>query len=277
MSPWLLGTHLFLYTPFYELRRCSNPFLGDKQLTAADGRALVTPLPPLTRYTPATQSHKPHLSFSLKTKKTKKNQKTNAGVRTAAFAAGGVLPKQVKGSRLEGFIHIVDWYATFCGLAGVSAQDNVPGLPPVDSLDMWPLLSGENTTSPRVEFATDIECDPRPRNGTIIKAGLISGRYKLVVGRQLGTGWWWGPEYPNSTTKLPSKAPGCYPACLFDILADPGEHIDLIDTRPELYATLWKKLLIWNASVFQSDAGGTNDYAGAAAGRRGGYWRPWLP
>jgi hypothetical protein len=43
-------------------------------------------------------------------------------------------------------------YATFAGLAGVSTFDHAAAaakLPPVDSLDMWPLLSGANATSPR--------------------------------------------------------------------------------------------------------------------------------
>eukprot|EP01050_Picozoa_sp_SAG11_P019053 SAG11_NODE_2975_length_2798_cov_1.751019_2_plen_201_part_00 len=38
-----------------------------------------------------------------------------------------------------------DFYATFCGLAGVEVADEAAAarrLPPVDSLDMWPMLSG---------------------------------------------------------------------------------------------------------------------------------------
>ena len=42
--------------------------------------------------------------------------------------------------------------ATFCGLAGVAVHDAAAEeakLPPVDSLDLWPMLSGVNLTSPR--------------------------------------------------------------------------------------------------------------------------------
>ena len=48
--------------------------------------------------------------------------------------------------------------ATFCYLAGVSAFDDkaaasTPPLPPVDSINVWGLISGANKTSPRREWA----------------------------------------------------------------------------------------------------------------------------
>ena len=64
----------------------------------------------------------------------------------------------MRGKKLEGehsYVSICDWYSTFCGLAGVSIVDEPAqraGLPPVDSLDLWPMLSGQNLTSPRKEI-----------------------------------------------------------------------------------------------------------------------------
>ena len=46
-------------------------------------------------------------------------------------------------------------YATLCGLVGVDPNDthaHAHGLPPIDSLDMWPMITGRNETSPRVEI-----------------------------------------------------------------------------------------------------------------------------
>lgn len=57
-----------------------------------------------------------------------------------------------------------------------------------------------------------------------------------MVGRQEGTGYWWGPQYPNSTEKLLPNAPGCFPACLFNIREDPTEHVDLRLAMPAKYA-----------------------------------------
>jgi arylsulfatase A-like enzyme len=46
------------------------------------------------------------------------------GIRVAALVSGGFLPENVRGGTLEGFIHECDWYATFCGLAGVDVHDD---------------------------------------------------------------------------------------------------------------------------------------------------------
>lgn len=48
-----------------------------------------------------------------------------------------------------------DWYATFAGLAGVDPTDHeaaAVGLPPIDSIDVWPYLAGQTGTSPRQEI-----------------------------------------------------------------------------------------------------------------------------
>lgn len=79
-------------------------------------------------------------------------------MRANAFVNGGFLPARMRGMKLEGehsYVSICDWYATFATLAGVSVVDEPAqraGLPPVDSLDLWPMLSGRNLTSPRKEI-----------------------------------------------------------------------------------------------------------------------------
>jgi len=45
------------------------------------------------------------------------------GIRVNAFVTGGYLPENMRGQKTEGYIHIADWYATFCALAGVDPTD----------------------------------------------------------------------------------------------------------------------------------------------------------
>lgn len=59
------------------------------------------------------------------------------GVRTSAFLSGGFLPEHVRGTINTKYIHITDWYRTFSELAGISGDDAVHGVPPVDSLNMF--------------------------------------------------------------------------------------------------------------------------------------------
>ena len=52
------------------------------------------------------------------------------------------------------------WYATYAALAATSAADPVgtaAGMPPVDSMNMWPTLS-TGAPSPRTELFMDASC-----------------------------------------------------------------------------------------------------------------------
>ena len=94
-----------------------------------------------------------------------------------------------------------DWYATFCGLAGVDpfdARAQERGLPPVDSLDLWPVISGSEKISPRKDFPMTPfgeDVGTRARHGGDA-AYMSEGRYKLFVGNVSQAGWC-GEVHPN--------------------------------------------------------------------------------
>lgn len=81
--------------------------------------------------------------------------------RVYAFVSGGVLPEAMRGARSSALIAICDWYATFCGLAGLGdacASDEgavAAGYSDVDSVDQWAVLSGAATRSQRTELWVD--------------------------------------------------------------------------------------------------------------------------
>ena len=117
------------------------------------------------------------------------------GIRANSFAAGGFLPSAVRGTVLHGVMHIADWYATYCTLADIDPTDTVgerAGLPPIDSQNMWPMLSGANLTSPRAELFM---------NAANAKGGgcLIQGDWKLLTG-MISSASWPGPTYPNASS-----------------------------------------------------------------------------
>ena len=71
---------------------------------------------------------------------------------------------------------------------------------------------------------------------------MRSGDLKLIVGPEPGAGWF-GVFTPNTTQpNFCGKEGGCVACaerpCLFNITADPGEHVDLHDSRPADVARL---------------------------------------
>merc|ERR1712070_1045478 len=68
------------------------------------------------------------------------------GIRVNAFVSGGYVPESMRGKKLDGMMHIADWYRTLAeGIADVDPTDYwaaKSGLPPIDSLNVWPMLSG---------------------------------------------------------------------------------------------------------------------------------------
>ena len=91
-----------------------------------------------------------------------------------------------------GVIHEADWYATFCALAGADPTDRsaaAAGLPPPDSFDVWPLITGANATSPRTEWLlTPVgeDISRAPHGGD---AAYMDYPWKLLVGEVRQAGW----------------------------------------------------------------------------------------
>ena len=235
------------------------------------------------------------------------------GVRAVAFLAGGALPAAQRGTTVKGMLHIADLYATFAALAGVDPADTqcaasgtggggaIP-CPPIDSLDMWPMLSGANATSPRTELmlnsngnvSSSDSSNGNDGNGMgFAGTALIGegGRFKLVRGQQLG--FFPGPHMPNSSdtgsgVQLDCRGggpggpggPSGPGACLFDLLADPTEHFDLgaDPAYAAVVARLQARAAALDATQFQSEGGAdlkADPAATAQAKANGGFWGPW--
>eukprot|EP01084_Bolivina_argentea_P042850 78986_1 len=81
------------------------------------------------------------------------------GIRVVGLISGGYLPGYKKGKSINGTIHIADFYSTLCHIVGLNPEDKraeAAGLPPIDSINMWPYLISNDTsnTSPRTQFVT---------------------------------------------------------------------------------------------------------------------------
>lgn len=179
------------------------------------------------------------------------------GIRVPAFVSGGFVPERMRGTKLAGLGAVWDFYATMCGVAGVDIEDHVAaeaGLPAVDGVNQWPYWSGETNVPPRNELAIGgVYGDPRggdPRGVTTVE-GLISGKYKLLVG-QINEAIWTGPKFPNGTIldEEWGTTVDCSVGCLYDLESDEGEHNDLAAANPELVSRMLSRMQEINATCF---------------------------
>ena len=191
------------------------------------------------------------------------------GIRANAFVSGGFLPDKMRGQKIEGYIHIADWYATFCALAGVNPTDEAAAkakLPPIDSMNMWPLISGANSTSPRTDIPASFNT-------------LISDDYKIITG-SIDYSVHTGPQFPN-TTSIPDKTNktiDCGNGCLYNIKEDPNEDVDLATTMPNVLKNMQEKLHEYQKTYFNPDRG--DKWPGACEAvfnKYSGFWGPFLP
>lgn len=212
------------------------------------------------------------------------------GIRVNAFVSGGYLPHAVRGTTQAGLVAGWDWYATFAGLAGVDSTDHraaAAGLPPVDSVDVWPLISGQTATSPRsqVEIGSNIGGDSSRRSGATAVGGLIVPPHKIVLGygpnSSLSQSYWPGPVSPNGTAPPTDQLQSCgrtpQTGCLFDVYADPGEHHNLAASMPGLYKSLLAKVEEVEKTVYSPSRGASDPRAcDMALNNYSGFWGPFV-
>lgn len=189
------------------------------------------------------------------------------------LVAGGALAASVSGQTLPDIISIADWYATLCEAAGgadctADPEAAAAGLPPIDSVSHWGLLSG--TVPPGVSHRSVLHAS---------NAAVINGSWKLVVGKQPYSGWT-GPKYPNNTGSQPPPGHGwvhdCHAGCLYNVVDDPTEHADLAGTEPDRLAAMQQQLDELNKANFNPDRGRGDPRACTQAVANGGFYGPFV-
>lgn len=203
------------------------------------------------------------------------------GIRVNALASGGAIPVKMRGTVLDDYVHIADWYATFCHLAGVDAFDEKgsnANLPPVDSVNQWPLLSG------------DVPLGEGARSEIHISSKtLIQGRWKLLTGSDGAILSIFSDEnYMSYDTHAVGYGPVaiknaltrgryCGDGCLFDIHADPNEDHEVTKDYPEVVKAMMARLEELNKDNFNPDRGQPSKLGCiVAAERYNGFYGPFV-
>jgi arylsulfatase B/arylsulfatase I/J len=218
------------------------------------------------------------------------------GVKGAAFISGGWLAPTRRGQSMKALMHVTDFYPTLCSIAGIRPSD-------ADSLDGYNQRSNiqkgaSDVYSPRAEILLNID----PVGCTVrICGGIRAKQYKLVVGWQVidtddlcRSGWCPLPEPDENLASIQCSAKGNYDypvlnahymsrncpfnnePCLYDIDADPCEYYDIKDAQPDIYQSLYAKLLQYNATMATPLSSLYPPNATAAnPANFDGFWSPW--
>eukprot|EP00401_Gymnodinium_catenatum_P073526 CAMPEP_0117618780 /NCGR_PEP_ID=MMETSP0784-20121206/86278_1 /TAXON_ID=39447 /ORGANISM="" /LENGTH=601 /DNA_ID=CAMNT_0005422651 /DNA_START=49 /DNA_END=1850 /DNA_ORIENTATION=- len=196
-----------------------------------------------------------------------KHSNWEGGIRTPAFVTGGALPAAMRGKTLDtrhGLIAAWDWYATFAALAGADPTDRKAkraGLPPVESVNVWPLISGEVVTSPRQAivvgtYVGESQFDKERGNEKATVGGLLAYKgdtlYKLILGQSGGDriecagvtgpnidGWDLKPNEFCNQTRVCGRTPAT--GCLFDVGRDESESKNLAAKEQQLFRLMLKE------------------------------------
>ena len=141
------------------------------------------------------------------------------------------------------------------------------GLPQVDSVDVWPMISGVNTTSPRETILVN-------------EYLLIHKKWKYVApNRTMIEAARGGPRYPNATTATdPIDAHNfkCPPSgCLFDLENDVIEQHEVSAQYPDIVKQMQTLMAEQVKGIWSTTH--TDDPAckQAAADIYGGFYGPW--
>ena len=167
------------------------------------------------------------------------------GIRTVTAMGGGIIPPHVRGTTSNSWMHISDWYATLCYVAGVDPSDSTPGVPPIDSKSMWPewrpeLLQDGTSSTPRTMAIS---------GDALIHVAADGSAHKLLHGTYCECG---------DCTRCIRGSLICNGGCVFDLVNDPGEARDLASSQPHLLNALQQLRREATASWWQTPASALN-------------------
>ena len=166
-------------------------------------------------------------------------------------------PAAIEGSRqVHDLVHFTDWLPTLLHAAGAP----VPADPPLDGIDVMPLLRGERGKLPpqrfwqwnRYEPVGDCNAAMRDGDWKLVRPAIAEAMHVSRTDFAMDVDAKYHPEKYTDIVRepLPVRVIGAGPPSqLFDLRADPLEQHDLAAAQPERVARMERELAAWFAEV----------------------------
>ncbi|GFN82783.1 hypothetical protein PoB_000928900 [Plakobranchus ocellatus] len=213
-----------------------------------------------------------------------RGQKTElweGGVRGVGFVTGGALDKhrasKASGAVNKELIHVSDWFPTLVRLAGGSLN----GTKGLDGFDQWDTISkGSKSARTTLLHNIDVMYSKHGRAqeqyadiwDTRVRAALRMGDFKIITG-QPGTGDWTPPPDGRQYTLPKVKEDPLKNLWLFNITADPTEHTDLSEEKPDVVVSMLKMIKSFNDTAVPPRFPSDDPMANPSL--HGDVWSPW--
>jgi len=197
----------------------------------------------------------------------------DGGMHGVGFVAGGAL--KASGIVNKELIHVSDWYPTLVNLA----KGSFNGTKPLDGFDQWDTIS-QSKPSPRKVLLHNIDILYKKKGvpmfndtfDTSVRAAIRVGDMKLITGDP-GNSSWIPPPHDTLTFVPEVHDPADKNVWLFNITADPNEHIDLSASMTDLVKSMLGELDRLNATAIPPRFPPMDKRSNPAL--HGNVWGPW--
>ena len=193
----------------------------------------------------------------------------DGGVRSTAFASGGLIPKESRGRKLDVLAHVVDFSATILEAASI-----IPAQKEKLALDGYSLY-GLILNNPGARELRDHVPINIVFHGKSYSA-VRFGDYKVIVDDSVNTdaqGWF--DENGDLKELPPQKVKGT--ASLFNLIEDPHERNDIAAKHPDLvqYGKDLINMYVHGGKYLEPQES-TRLRVAALPLLHGGVWKPWM-
>lgn len=173
----------------------------------------------------------------------------DGGVRVPAFVHSPLLPPSVRGTKYHGLFHVTDWLPTV--IAGIMDRADLLPRKDFDGIDQWDAIT---LRGGQIRDSVLINIDDY--NGQGCKQSWSTAAFRLgdmkLVTNEADLPIWPVVSTKNVPFEMTVDWGGTMNWYLFNVTADPGESVNLMNEHPEIVGELSMRLQMYKSGMVNS-------------------------